>query len=214
MFQDDQSRIAARSPGGDLEYQWEAKGQQTLKDGHPCLHASLSGTAVCGIDAAAIQGRCAQYSEVWHGTTRDALIAVLVDGALMPAPAASTGFIEGVLARESLEAAATSSYKWGVIIAANLCYTGGSYLNYSVARHRAYEMNAEDWSWRAILLQEPGVVLRRKERFHAPALYTFHKSIELAGFAIRTWLIPTLHKHWKRHFAGTRPRPERPLQAP
>ena len=113
----------------------------------------------------------------------------------MPAPAASTGFVEGVLARETREAAAKSSYNRGVIIAANLCYTGGSYVNYSAARHKAFTKDAEDWSWRAKLLQKPGVVLRRKERFHAPALYTSHKSMELAGFVIRTGLLPTLHKY-------------------
>ena len=53
-------------------------------------------------------------------TSRDALIAVLVDGALMPAPAASTGCVEGVLARQTLEEAAKSSYNRGVIIAAHL----------------------------------------------------------------------------------------------
>ena len=107
-----------------------------------------------------------------------------------------------------------SSYNRDVIMSATLCYTGGSYLNYALARHRAFVKDAEDWNWRAKLLQKPGVVLRRKERGHAPALYTSHKSIELAGFVIRTGLLPALHKHWKRHFAGTRPRPAMPGRVP
>ena len=89
-----------------------------------------------------------------------------------------------------------------------LCSTGGGYANYATARHRAFQKDPNAWDWRAKLLRQPGVGLRRKESGHATELYTSQKSIGLAGFVVTSALLSTLPRQWKRHFRPTRPRPE------